>query len=151
MLDWRGLELFFGVLHSKVVRCTVYHIPYIDAHIVSKIDSRSLPVERGQDQLYCQQGWSGHLVIRLSLSLFVLEVQWYPPTILLWGYKWPLITVKVKFFLSRIGLEIQRGNDLEVIGYKMLYNYKSNFHQFLIRWGKRHKEILHQILYNYLW
>ena len=65
--------------------------------------TKHLPVERDQDQLYYQQGWSGHLSTRLSLSLFVPEVQWYPPMILLWGNIWPLITVKFKFFRPGIG------------------------------------------------
>lgn len=97
-----------------------YHMvwSYDMGHSVCKSYSiKHLPVEHGQDQLYYQQGWSGHLVTRLSLSLFVPEVQWYPLMILLWGNIWPLITVKVKFFHPRIGFEIQRGYDFE--GYRM--------------------------------
>ena len=53
-------EKYFKLGFKYGVSNTVYDKQYmiyrILTLIVSKIDSRSLPVERGQDQLYYQQG-----------------------------------------------------------------------------------------------
>ena len=54
------MEKYFKLGFKYDVSNTVYDKQYmiyrILTLIVSKIDSRSLPVERGQDQLYYQQG-----------------------------------------------------------------------------------------------